>query len=937
MAKYIEDFNSKLDWAMPFQRTGKFPLDRTNMFDSYSDAVKYAKGDGSDSRALGGTSYVGQIIVVFENDIVTVYKINADRTIEALTSASGVDSDILDLQTQINTEIAARKAVDGQSGQTYSANSGATHISGATSLNDADIKLNNAITAETKARQDAIDAMNSTIEKSNGNFDISVNQVNGLLESLTISDITLSNDYNSVSYPEVVSSLFTAAKKGDTLDETVKNLDQNVSTLVEETLKNEKVVAVSFTEIKESVGLDSNLKYIVDNGATYIKDATSFSEADSILDNALATSVAAINQSISTLSSSTSNDLANEIAARKAIDGQSGQTYSANTTATHISGATSLNDADIKLSAALDKEITDRQAAINALNATVSGNGIHVDVTVSQLNGKITGVSVDESDIASASALTAEITARKAVDGQSSQTYIANTSSVYIKSATSLNDADIKLNDAISNLKLTAATASEINDLGTNVKEAYKLVDGNSTQHGDYIKIYKDSSLKSVSFSEQKLHFTYILSDGSEDIVSVDVSEFLSESEYGDGLKVVDHVISAKLGEDTATNKNFLDLEGSIAGQKSLAVRSMDTDVTHTTDRIIVAGGPLDSTALRNILPKDESGNAYIEGGTDIQSLLLSLFTKVEWPSPTVKEGKISTSIAEPSFTLSCSGTVEVGTTCTLSEATLSAVSSSTSARTCGEFTYGYSTSSSSLTNKGTKTVTINASNVTVNGDNYTMSRTFSGFTNASGSATPSTTASSVKIASASCVVTEGTNAVKVSVGGPKGVCTFAALPSYYVASNIYTLSTAHTSPSSSQVTITAGTAPSNSKTLSVTGNYKYFLGYSTNTAYNQFNSASVRALTSKSGWVTVNGTTTILNSTTSIKSNGTSIVIACPSKYKLATISNGVGADILPNFSSIGEVDVTTGSITTKYKVYVYPITNGAVVEFKNVTLTKA
>ena len=39
MANYIEDFNSKLDWAMPFQRTGKFPLDRSSMFDSYEDAV----------------------------------------------------------------------------------------------------------------------------------------------------------------------------------------------------------------------------------------------------------------------------------------------------------------------------------------------------------------------------------------------------------------------------------------------------------------------------------------------------------------------------------------------------------------------------------------------------------------------------------------------------------------------------------------------------------------------------------------------------------------------------------------------------------------------------------------------------------------------------------------------------------------------------------
>ena len=68
MASYQEVFTSKLDWAMPFQRTGKFPLDRSSIFSSYADAIAYAKQDESDSRKLGGTSYVGQIIAVYGND-----------------------------------------------------------------------------------------------------------------------------------------------------------------------------------------------------------------------------------------------------------------------------------------------------------------------------------------------------------------------------------------------------------------------------------------------------------------------------------------------------------------------------------------------------------------------------------------------------------------------------------------------------------------------------------------------------------------------------------------------------------------------------------------------------------------------------------------------------------------------------------------------------
>ena len=90
MASYIDN-PSKLDWAMSFQRTGTFPLDRSSMFASLVDAQNYAKGDGSDSRALGGTSYVGQVISVYENDVVTIYKINADRSLGEVGKATNGD------------------------------------------------------------------------------------------------------------------------------------------------------------------------------------------------------------------------------------------------------------------------------------------------------------------------------------------------------------------------------------------------------------------------------------------------------------------------------------------------------------------------------------------------------------------------------------------------------------------------------------------------------------------------------------------------------------------------------------------------------------------------------------------------------------------------------------------------------------------------------
>lgn len=113
MASYIDN-PKKLDWAMSFQRTGKFPLDRSSIFDSYADAVAYAKGDGSDSRAIGGASYVGQIVTVFENDVVTVYKIEADRTLGEVGRATEGDEKSIHLNDTVLELFGFDAATSGQ-------------------------------------------------------------------------------------------------------------------------------------------------------------------------------------------------------------------------------------------------------------------------------------------------------------------------------------------------------------------------------------------------------------------------------------------------------------------------------------------------------------------------------------------------------------------------------------------------------------------------------------------------------------------------------------------------------------------------------------------------------------------------------------------------------------------------------------------------------
>ena len=104
------------------------------------------------------------------------------------------------------------------------------------------------------------------------------------------------------------------------------------------------------------------------------------------------------------------------------------------------------------------KEVAERKAAIQALDATVSSTGgSHVDVQVVEADGKITGVTVSETDIASAKSLSDEVTRAKAAEDK-------------IEASVGLN-ADGSHKTATGNYIKNATTiAGEISALDTQVK-----------------------------------------------------------------------------------------------------------------------------------------------------------------------------------------------------------------------------------------------------------------------------------------------------------------------------------------------------------------------------------------------------------------------------------------------------------------------------------
>ena len=144
------------------------------------------------------------------------------------------------------------------------------------------------------------------------------------------------------------------------------------------------------------------------------------------------------------------------------------------------------------------------------------------------------------------------------------------------------------------NLELTKLTDAEITALhDANVKEAYKVIystDTNRTAIGDTVKIYKDQTLKSASFANQILTLTYILADGSESPVNIDMSSLIEEQEVENGIQVNDHKLSIKLdttGDDTGSGKfltvgaNGLKLDG-VTDAIAAAVNALNATVTNT-------------------------------------------------------------------------------------------------------------------------------------------------------------------------------------------------------------------------------------------------------------------------------------------------------------------------------------------------------------------
>ena len=471
-------------------------------------------------------------------------------------------------------------------------------------------------------------------------------------------------------------------------------------------------------------------------------------------------------------------------------------------------------------------------------------------------------------------------------------------------------------------------------------KEKYQLVGIGDEVLGDVITINKDQSFKGAQLinkgqgeppvGEDTLRLTYVDGESGKDVnVDIPLGSFLRESEFKNGLSVNGGEVSVKIAE-AGVSDNFLVYEGVTEGQKALAVREMKTSVTKVSKTIPVAGGPL-ADLVSEVYPKG------ISEGEDMQTILMNLLCKEIYPNATVSNGALSSSFAQPNVTVSSAGTtVEVGTVVNVGAFTAYEPNNTPKARTYSGFTNGYSAADDNTMDAAGNPASVSVSEISMNTGTYTITRTYSKFTGVSKNVTTASGAVPTEVTIPSentAIVQEGSNTVKFDISGPGHKGKVVASPEYFIVSNLGNTDASKKVATQNEQNLSNTNATASTRTYTVTGAYKYFVGYSGNTEFSQFDSTSVRALTTKSGNLTAS---TIVVGASSIASNGSSIVVACPNTYELKSVNNALGADIKPNFSSVGEVSVTTGTIQTPYTVYVYPITNGAVVEYKNLVIGK-
>ena len=225
--------------------------------------------------------------------------------------------------------------------------------------------------------KDAIDTkinkLDADVSGNSTHVTVGVEEVDGKITAVTVSESNIANADDLATLSGKTITELTSANESITISDGTIADDGTMSFDIITDASKIKMSGFTsetsgFTEITEETSVTGAVKAI----------ETAFIDNEEVTASALTD----LNTKIEELSGGTSEDLAAEIAERRRIEGQSGSTYTANSSSSNISAATSLNDADVKLDAAL-KAVQDNYIGavqVNGVELSETSNTVNVQV-----------------------------------------------------------------------------------------------------------------------------------------------------------------------------------------------------------------------------------------------------------------------------------------------------------------------------------------------------------------------------------------------------------------------------------------------------------------------------------------------------------------------------------------------------------------------------
>ena len=511
-----------------------------------------------------------------------------DTALKSEQTARGVAE--ANIQSELdNTQAGAGLGTDGL----YTANSNSNYLTSATSLKDADNKLDAQIKAVADDLADLGDGSLTDIQ----------NEIDAIE---TGAGLDTDGSYIANASANYISAATDLADADDILDTAINN---NATAITNEVSDRTTAIGVEAAAradqddaIELGAGLETNGTYAANNSTNYLGTATSLKNADEKLDvqvkaneTAIATETSDRVSAIDTVNTNLNSEVTNRTNADTALQTEidaietgaglnSNGTYSANSSANYIAAATDLKDADNKL---------DAQVKTNTDNiATLSGDtGTAISDLQDELDDTQTGAGLG-------------------IDGA----YTANASANYITTATSLKSADNLLDSAIkteetARTNADSAIQTEIDDTQAG---AGLDVDGGYTADSGTNYITTATSLKNADALLDAQIKSNADKDTAQDLV-IDSKLPKAGGTMSGAINMDNNAITglpSPTNASDAANKAYVD--GNLAGLswknacKAAGTSNLDLDGPETLDGVTCAAG--DRVLVMNQTDASENG-----------------------------------------------------------------------------------------------------------------------------------------------------------------------------------------------------------------------------------------------------------------------------------------------------------------------------------------